>query len=154
MTNFEDKRRAQEIARNNSAENIAHRLVAVEKQLEEVRRECDFHSMPSQQAQGEAVGYVMPKDLRHSSVHFPAKLYPNKGIASLVKGEEAVYVYLQPPAPAAVPDGWKLVPIEPDMDMFMRGANTYYDLLPHKNGNINQIYKQMVNAAPHPETED
>lgn len=41
MTNFEDKRRAQEIARNNSAENIAHRLVAVEKQLEESRREAD-----------------------------------------------------------------------------------------------------------------
>lgn len=74
----------------------------------------DAVAWQSQQAQGEAqpLGYVMPRDLRHSSVHFPAKLYPNKDIASHVGGEEAVFVYLHPPAPAAVPSETILKAVE------------------------------------------
>lgn len=49
--------------------------------------------------------------------------------------------YTYPPTPVAVPDGWKLVPIEPTELMIRRGDQNY-------SWSVAKIYKAMIEDAP------
>jgi hypothetical protein len=52
------------------------------------------------------------------------------------------------PEPAAVPDGWKLVPVEPSSEMLRCGDDAYFCINPTTT---KLIYKTMLAAAPTPE---
>lgn len=62
-------------------------------------------------------------------------------------GKLAFPVYEHPaiPQPAAVPDGWKLVPVEPTFDM--------QDSHPYAKAMAYRIYRAMLSAAPTPPTQ-
>jgi hypothetical protein len=49
-----------------------------------------------------------------------------------------------PPAPVAVPAGWKLVPVQPTDKMTFIGQSLRYDSV----NSIGEIYRQMIAAAP------
>ena len=51
-----------------------------------------------------------------------------------------------PPAPV-VPEGWKLVPVEPTYGMVQAGAKLVKDNIPYVTG-TRAIYKEMLAAAP------
>ena len=55
-------------------------------------------------------------------------------------------LYLAPPAPS-VPDGWKLVPVEPTPEMMRSGMNVPIN----KAARHNAVYRSMLEAAPQPE---
>lgn len=62
----------------------------------------------------------------------------------------------RPTAPAAVPDGWKLVPTEPTPDMTLQGALSGVS---HAGGKFSQqgaeaVYKAMLAASPKPTQPD
>lgn len=50
-------------------------------------------------------------------------------------------LYTSPPAPVAVPEGWKLVPVEPTELMIRRGDQNY-------SWSVSKIYKAMIEDAP------
>lgn len=50
-------------------------------------------------------------------------------------------------SPASVPEGWKLVPVEPTMEMCEAGWNEY-DLQEHFS--VRFMYERMIAAAPTP----
>ena len=50
---------------------------------------------------------------------------------------------LQAAMKAALPEGWKLVPIEPTHEMFRAGYNEL-----EQSESIDKIYKAMLEAAP------
>ena len=54
-------------------------------------------------------------------------------------------LYTAPPAPS-VPDGWKLVPVEPTPEMMRSGANVPLN----KAARHNAVYRAMLAAAPTP----
>jgi len=58
-------------------------------------------------------------------------------------------LYTHPPRAQAVPEGWKLVPIEPTHEMTERGAQEA-DWYAH---NAQYCYKAMIDAAPQPPQE-
>lgn len=96
MNSFERKARAQDLARNNSAENIAHRLVAVEEQLEEARMEVE----QSQQAQGDRRRLEVIEALEEA--------YSNDSALDFMR--DAALMLRRDPSGEAVPDGYALVP--------------------------------------------
>lgn len=54
-------------------------------------------------------------------------------------------LYLAPPAPS-VPDGWKLVPVEPTPEMMRSGMNVPVN----KAARHNAVYRAMLKEAPQP----
>ena len=54
-------------------------------------------------------------------------------------------LYTAPPAPS-VPDGWKLVPVEPTPEMMRSGMNVPFN----KAARHNAVYRAMLAAAPTP----
>ena len=54
-------------------------------------------------------------------------------------------LYLAPPAPS-VPDGWKLVPVEPTPEMMRSGMNVPFN----KAARHNAVYRAMLKEAPQP----
>lgn len=58
-----------------------------------------------------------------------------------LKDKEQVKLYAERPAPVAVPEGWKLVPIEPTELMIRRGDQNY-------SWSVAKIYKAMIEDAP------
>ena len=64
--------------------------------------------------------------------------------------EYGTKLYTQPPR-AGVPDGWKLVPIEPSPEMIRRGFGAFmaaHDEMFCKNEPIAPIWRCMLSAAP------
>lgn len=57
-----------------------------------------------------------------------------------------LYAAPVPPAESAVPDGWKLVPVEPTPEMVQAGWEEH-------EGSVEGVYLAMLAAAPKPEGE-
>lgn len=85
----------------------------------------------SQNEQQEAVGIVTGLSIANN----PREFEWYKPV------ELGAKLYLSPPK-QAIPEGWKLVPIEPTQDMLFASLNH------HKEGGNYAVYKAMLNAAP------
>ncbi|HBA3815031.1 TPA: hypothetical protein J5U00_000180 [Escherichia coli] len=64
----------------------------------------------------------------------------------LAEYSEPTPLYEAPPAPV-IPDGWKLVPIEPTPEMINSAISD------NETGSVSEIYELMIAAAPQQEAE-
>ncbi len=80
------------------------------------------------------------------------KYYPNEMEGLIVSASWAAY---QAVLSARIPDGWQLVPVEPDMSMELSGQSILKDEFGYAQRQelVRLIYKAMIAAAPKPEGE-
>ena len=91
----------------------------------------------TQRQGGEAVAWVDVPEGEQKSPHYPG--YSFHGIQFLPAGRHSLHVVSQP----AVPEGWKLVPVEPTEEMlYPAGLENVED--------GNEAWKAMLAAAPEP----
>lgn len=132
---------------NTSLEGDGHQLHSMAKRAAYffTQRLEDFaggYRWQSQNAQGEELRYF-----EHCSEMVPLKCADPSG---------NMEIGFCGKAPAAVPDGWKLVPTEPTPDMTLHGALSGVS---HAGGKFSQkgaeeVYKAMLAAFPQPAEND
>lgn len=90
---------------------------------------------------GEEIARKRYADISMSwNAHLFVKIDSNSRDAMFAKNNATVVT--SPPAPVAVvPDGWKLVPVEPTELMIRRGDQNY-------SWSVSKIYKAMIEDAP------
>jgi hypothetical protein len=88
--------------------------------------------------------FVVEQALEAFEIH--ARQYPHMVKGYTLDAEEALRAALEQSdieIPASVPEGWKLVPVEPTNEMVQAWLDTY-------EGNIQTVYRAMLAAAPQP----
>lgn len=142
---------------NTSLEGDGHQLHSMAKRAAYffTQRLEDFaggYRWQSQNAQGEPFAYC------HLDVNGKAKELCSAPCADDDPRDTRTVqaLYKHPSAPAAVPDGWKLVPTEPTPDMTLHGALSGVS---HAGGKFSQkgaeeVYKAMLAAFPQPAEND
>jgi len=98
-----------------------------------------YTAPPAAAAQGEAVAWI-----RKDGFRFNADIEP--------QDDSEIPLYAASPA-AVVPDGWKLVPIEPTREMLVSAAKSFEISSDRLDDTFRPEWKAMLAAAPKPETE-
>ena len=74
--------------------------------------------------------------------------HPIMDIDAMTRQEEAIDALRTQLAKPDVPDGWKLVPVEPNAEMMKE----FWDVYEGDTFSITRAWRKMFNAAPQPES--
>lgn len=96
----------------------------------------------------EPIGFIPYSGLTNLAAGHPAKIYPVDATPSPFESHKMLYTEPQP----AVPEGWKLVPVEPTAHQVYAAEFPIDDVVSMRQSSQHAIakaaYKAMLNAAP------